>query len=143
VLVLGGGFAGSHVARELGDSGATIVNPGPLRMVCPRVELVVGFAVELHADRRLVGVESKAGAFSVAYAQLVVALGAHPALSRLRLPLDTHGRVQVDGTLRVLGAPNIWALGDCAAVPNDQHTLLQAHRLATNLRGTPRERRPA
>jgi hypothetical protein len=63
VLVLGGGFAGSHVARELGNSGATIVNPGPLRMVCPCVELVVGFAVELHADRRLVGVESEAGAF--------------------------------------------------------------------------------
>jgi NADH dehydrogenase len=72
----------------------------------------------------------------------------HPLLAQLGLPLDRHGRVPVDGTLRVTGASNIWALGDCAAVPNEatpgetdpatcQHALRQARRLARNLRGTP------
>ena len=74
---------------------------------------------------------------------------ANPLLAELGLPLDKHGRVPVDETLRVVGSSRIWALGDCAAVPNGatpgetdpatcQHALRQARRLARNLRGTPR-----
>jgi NADH:ubiquinone reductase (H+-translocating) len=74
---------------------------------------------------------------------------ANPLLAKLGLPLDKHGRVPVDETLRVIGSSRIWALGDCAAVPNEatpgetdpatcQHALRQARRLARNLRGTPR-----
>ena len=68
-------------------------------------------------------------------------------LARLGLPLDERGRVRVDETLRVEGADDVWALGDCARVPNlaapepdpptSQHALRQARRLAKNLRGTP------
>jgi NADH dehydrogenase len=54
--------------------------------------------------------------------------------------------VQVDRFLRVEGADDVWALGDCAAVPNtatpgavdpptSQHALRQARRLAKNLTG--------
>jgi NADH:quinone reductase (non-electrogenic) len=327
VLVLGGGFAGSYVARELGRSGATIVNPTnfmlytpllpeaaagsieprhvtvPLRAMAPEADLVLGSAVALDPERRLVEVESEAGRLAIAYADLVVALGAvtrmpdlpglhehafrlkdlgdairlrnrvlrqieladaapeqaarrltfvfagagfagvevlaelhelvaetlplhprlahveprwllldggirilnqmpeqlaafahrtldrrgveiltqtsvteldgrsvtltdgrriesetvvwtagvtpNPALRRLGLPLDGRGRVRVDETLRVAGNSHIWALGDCAAVPNQatpgetdpatcQHALRQARALARNLRGTPR-----
>ena len=35
VLVLGGGFAGSYVARELGSRGATIVNPANFMIYTP------------------------------------------------------------------------------------------------------------
>jgi NADH dehydrogenase len=71
---------------------------------------------------------------------------ASPALSSLGLPLDERGRVPVDPTLRVEGKQNVWALGDCARVPNAatpgrfdpptcQHALRQARRLSKNLRG--------
>jgi NADH:ubiquinone reductase (H+-translocating) len=74
---------------------------------------------------------------------------AHPMLGELGLPLDERGRVRVDETLRVEGADGIWALGDCAAVPNlatpdrvdpptSQHALRQARRLAKNISGEPR-----
>jgi NADH:ubiquinone reductase (H+-translocating) len=74
---------------------------------------------------------------------------AHPLLAALGLPLDERGRVRVDPTLRVEGRANVWALGDCARVPNEatggaadpptsQHALRQARRLAKNLRGNPR-----
>src|SRR5215216_4193934 len=54
--------------------------------------------------------------------------------------------VRVDGTLRVEGTEHVWALGDCAAVPNaatpgrvdpptSQHALRQAKRLARNVAG--------
>jgi NADH dehydrogenase len=327
ILVLGGGFAGSYVARRLGPGGATIVNPQnfmlytpllpeaaagtieprhvtvPLRTMAPHADLLMGSAVALDPERRTVQVASEAGSFTVEYEDLVVALGAvtrmpsvpglrehslsvkdvgdairlrnqvlrqieladadpasaerrlsfvfagagfagvetvaelqelvagalrrhprlagvepqwllvdpserilgqtpdglarfaartlerrgveiltgtrlaavdaagavlsdgrrvagdtvvwtagvtpNPLLVQLGLPLDERGRVAVDETLRVVGAPHVWALGDCAAVPNEatpgetdpatcQHALRQARRLARNLRGTPR-----
>ena len=71
---------------------------------------------------------------------------AHPLLADLGLPLDERGRVVVGPTLRVEGRDNVWALGDCARVPNEakpgrpdpptcQHALRQARRLAKNLKG--------
>ena len=71
---------------------------------------------------------------------------AHPFLAQLRLPLDERGRVVVGPTLRVEGRENVWALGDCARVPNEatpgqpdpptcQHALRQARRLTRNLKG--------
>jgi len=73
---------------------------------------------------------------------------AHPLLGELGLPLDERKRVRVDRFLRVEGRERVWALGDCAAVPNGatpahvdpptcQHALRQARRLARNLSGTP------
>ena len=41
----------------------------------------------------------------------------HPSLRELSVPLDEHGRVPVDRELRVEGMESVWAVGDCAAVP--------------------------
>jgi NADH dehydrogenase len=100
VLVLGGGFAGSYVARLLGKHGATVVSPEnfmlytpllpeaasgtleprhvvvPLRMMCPHSEVVLGRAVDLEAGRQRVHVETEEGLLAVHYRELVVALGA-------------------------------------------------------------------
>jgi NADH dehydrogenase len=99
-LVLGGGFAGSYVARLLGRRGATIVSLEnfmlytpmlpeaasgtleprhvvvPLRLMCPHAELLLARIVELDEAERLVRVESEIGAYAIRYRQLVVALGA-------------------------------------------------------------------
>jgi NADH dehydrogenase len=103
-VVLGGGFAGSYVARRLGRDGATIVNPAnfmlytpllpeaaagsieprhvtvPLRVMCPHADLLLGAAVTLDPAARRVSVQSDAGRFDLAYERLVVALGAVPSL---------------------------------------------------------------
>ena len=74
---------------------------------------------------------------------------ANPLLGALGLPLDERGRVLVDATFRVEGFEGVWALGDCARVPNAatpdsfdpptcQHALRQARRLVKNLTGAPR-----
>ncbi|MBD0349189.1 MAG: FAD-dependent oxidoreductase, partial [Thermoleophilia bacterium] len=74
---------------------------------------------------------------------------AHPLLAGWGLPLDERGQVIVEETLRVDGHANVWALGDCARVPNratpgrfdpptSQHALRQARRLVKNLTGEPR-----
>jgi NADH dehydrogenase len=43
---------------------------------------------------------------------------AHPSLRHLNVPLDERGRVPVDEHLRVRGSDAVWAIGDCAAVPD-------------------------
>ena len=98
-LVLGGGFGGAHVARLLGSTGATIVDPGgallftpllaevaagaieprralvPLRMMCPDSELVRGRAIELDEAARTVVVQTELGLVEIRYERLVIALG--------------------------------------------------------------------
>src|SRR5437867_4100241 len=98
-LVLGGGFAGGYVARLLGKRGATIVSPEnfmlytpmlpeaasgtleprhavvPLRLMCPRSELVLGRALAVDFGQRRVQVETEQGLFHIGYRELVVALG--------------------------------------------------------------------
>ena len=99
VLVVGGGFAGSTVARLLGKRGATIVSPEnfmlytpllpeaasgtleprhvvvPLRAMCPHAELVLGHAVDHDADGRRVQVRTEEGLFWIQYDELVVTVG--------------------------------------------------------------------
>ncbi|MGO8950710.1 MAG: NAD(P)/FAD-dependent oxidoreductase [Ktedonobacterales bacterium] len=41
----------------------------------------------------------------------------NPLLQGVDLPKDRHGALQVNNRLQVAGHPNIFALGDCAAVP--------------------------
>ena len=70
----------------------------------------------------------------------------NPLVRTLGLPLDQHGRILVDSSLRVRGHSDIWALGDCAGVPNAatpgrldpptcQHAVRQARTLAASLGG--------
>jgi len=99
-LILGGGFAGSYVARLLGKRGATIVSPEnfmlytpmlpeaasgtleprhvvvPLRMMCPRAELILGHATGVDIRERQVQVATEDGLLTVSYENIVVALGA-------------------------------------------------------------------
>jgi NADH:ubiquinone reductase (H+-translocating) len=99
-LVLGGGFAGSYVARLLGKAGATIVSPEnfmlytpmlpeaasgtleprhvvvPLRMMCPHAELLLGHATSVDEEARRVRVVVQGAPSELEYDNLVVALGA-------------------------------------------------------------------
>ena len=101
-LILGGGFAGAWVARLLGKRGleSTVVNREnfmlfasllpeaasgsleprhvvvPLRMMCPRSDLLVGRAGALDTSNRTVRVETEEELITVGYERLVVAVGA-------------------------------------------------------------------
>jgi NADH dehydrogenase len=100
-LILGGGFAGAWLARLLGKKGrgATIVNREnfmlfasllaeaasgsleprhvvvPLRMMCPRADLLVGRAVAIDTGRQAVQVQTEEELVTVRYEQVVVAFG--------------------------------------------------------------------
>jgi NADH:quinone reductase (non-electrogenic) len=66
----------------------------------------------------------------------------HPSLAHLSVPLDQRGRIPVDDHLAVSGMERVWAIGDCAAVPDRhrgdapptaQHAIRQAKVVAANL----------
>jgi NADH dehydrogenase len=113
-LILGGGFAGSYVARLLGRRGATVVSLDnsmiytpllpeaasgtleprhvvvPLRDMCPHAELVLGRVTAHDRSANTVVVESLAGPLEIHYERLVVALGA--TTRTLPIPgLQEHG----------------------------------------------------
>jgi len=100
--VVGGGFAGAYVARELGDRGATIVSKEnfmlytpllpeaasgtleprhcvvPLREMCPHAELILGSVTALDLAKKTAAVETDEGPQTVEWSELVLALGAVP-----------------------------------------------------------------
>jgi NADH dehydrogenase len=111
--------------------------------------------VEIHVSTRLESADDRGVVLSdgarIETSTLVWTTGvrASPLLAELALPLDERSRVIVDEQFRVQGREGIWALGDCAAVPNlatpgstdpptSQHALRQARRLARNLTGEPK-----
>ncbi len=81
----------------------------------------------------------------------------HPSLASLAVPLDETGKVRVDEYMRVTGMNGVWAIGDCAAVPDPnkgrrapcpptaQHAVRQgpavAHNIACELGVATRPRR--
>jgi NADH dehydrogenase len=101
-LVLGGGFAGSYVARLLGKRGATIVSREnfmlftpllpeaasgtleprhvvvPLRVMCPHAELLLAGLTALDPEERVATVRAETETIAIHYDNAVIALGSYP-----------------------------------------------------------------
>ncbi len=80
----------------------------------------------------------------IAAATIVLAAGIvpNPIVAALPVEKDKRGRIVVDGAMRCPDRPEVWALGDCAAVPSPdgtpypnlaQHALREARQLARNI----------
>jgi NADH dehydrogenase len=73
---------------------------------------------------------------------LAAGVAANPLLADLPLTKAHNGRILVDSTMRSKDRPEIWALGDCAVIPDEhgnpypplaQHALREARTLAANI----------
>ncbi len=169
--VVGGGFTGVEVAGSIvdllieatdfyerfgpADRRVTLVDGGP-RILGPLPEDLSarakrdledrGVEVRNRASVKAVtahGIEFGDGD-SLEAGTVVCAVGTNvqPLLAKASLPMDRK-RVVVSGEMRVEGREDVWALGDCAAVPNafdgsisptlGQFAVRQAHQLAENL----------
>jgi NADH dehydrogenase len=177
-VFVGAGYAGVEALGELNDMVQAALRSYPALRDVPQRWVLVDAAPKIlpeiprglgrYAARRLErrGIEIHVGTTLESYNGTEAVLGngeripartlvwtagvrASPLLPGLGLPLDERGRVVVDETLRVAGADDIWAIGDCAAVknaktpgivdpPTCQHALRQARRLAKNLTGPPK-----
>lgn len=85
---------------------------------------------------------------------IVLAAGIVPSAIAGAIPVlhDPRGRIAVDETMRSRSHPEVWALGDCAAIPAPdgslypalaQHTVREARQLARNIHAVTQRRPPA
>jgi NADH:ubiquinone reductase (H+-translocating) len=176
-VFVGAGYAGVEAAAELNDLVRDALRYYPrLRAASQRWVLVeatgrilpelnerlasyvarrlVQRGIELRTETRLESVDDASATLShgerIETHTVVWTAGVrpNPVLAEWDLPLDERARVQVNEELRVAGRENVWALGDCARVPNrstgaadpatSQHALRQARQLARNLGGRAR-----
>jgi NADH dehydrogenase len=173
-VVAGGGFAGVETLGGMNDFVRELLpyfptlSPERIRMVLVTPDEVIlpelGESLGRYAQRKLAarGVEiiakSKVAAFrdrvvelrdrrTIPATTLVWTAGTAP--NPLLRDLDVakeRGRVRTDESLRVTGTTDLWALGDCALVPNSatggyhpptaQHAIREARTLARNLIAT-------
>jgi NADH:ubiquinone reductase (H+-translocating) len=169
-VVAGGGFAGVETLGALNDFVRDAMRFYPrlqqaaVRMVLvhagPRILPELGDALGEYAARQLAGrgMEVLTGARVTGVSPQGVSLGdgrfipsrlvvwtagtsPHPLIGRLPCTTD-HGRVVVTGTMAVPGVPDVWALGDCAVIPDRtgkpfpptaQHAIREAATLADNI----------
>ncbi len=95
------------------------------------------------ANQAIVQMKGAASAESIATRTVVTTVPAatHPLLKTLAVPME-RDRIKVDEFMAVAGTAGLWALGDCAAVPQRdgmlspataQHAIRQAKTCASNI----------
>src|SRR6516165_161132 len=175
-VVAGGGFAGvetvagindfvRHALRfypnlKESDLRVVLVHPGPT--ILPELGEKLGTyaqkklaerEVDIRVNVKVTGVSDDGVTLSdgtFLRSRMVIwtaGTSANPQLASLPCHLD-RGRICVDSTLAVPGWPNVWALGDCALIPDErtgkyfpptaQHALRQARVVAQNITATER-----
>ncbi len=115
--------------------------------------------VEINTSTTLASVTARGATLSsgeeIAARTVVWTAGVRPSpvVASLGLPLDDGGRIIAEETLSVSGRPGVWAIGDCAAVPDParhgqpcpptaQHAIRQGRLAARNITAA-LEHRPA
>ncbi|MEK6278111.1 MAG: NAD(P)/FAD-dependent oxidoreductase [Actinomycetota bacterium] len=145
-VFVGGGYAGLEALAELQDFAADAMDRYPRARlhgmrwvlveatdrVLPEIDLKLaeyalrelrGRGIDIRLGTTLKEVAADSASLStgetLATRTVVWTAGVtpHPSLQKLNVPLDEKGRVPVDEYLRVEGLDSVWALGDCAAVP--------------------------
>ena len=172
-VVAGGGYTGVEAIAELQDLAAEILHLYPRcaaqgmrwllveaadRIMREVPEDLADFTarelrrrgIEVLTGTRLEGVTAEGVRLSTGeevLARTVVwtaGIAPSPAVQQLGLPLDEQGRIQVDEFMQVEGREGVWAIGDCAAVPDPanpgrpcpptaQHAMRQGAHVAGNV----------
>jgi NADH dehydrogenase len=179
-VVAGGGFAGvetiagmndfvrqalpfyPHIPRE--KVRMILVHPG--EVILPELSEKLGRYAQRKLEERGVEIRSKTKVAAVTEggvrlsdgtevdaATIIWTAGTQPNPLVKTLPCKTEkGRLCVDETLQVAGWPGVWALGDCALVPDPatggfhpptaQHAIRQGKVVARNILGALRGEKP-
>lgn len=117
---------GKTILPELGNPGNTAgyESDGHPKLVAFATKHLTRLGAEIKTDTRVrYATPSEVGLSTgerVPTRTIVSAVGTKPAplLDTITLPRADRGRVQVEASCRVVGFENVWAAGDCAAVPH-------------------------
>lgn len=142
---------GNRILPELTESLATFAQK---LLVKRGVEIRLGVDLKAVTARAVIVEDRATGKTQTIATRTTVATvpaGPHPLLNSLPFPQEK-SRITVDQDTQVAEWPNVWAIGDCAAIkqidgqispPTAQHALQQAKTCAQNIvasfRGAPRK----
>lgn len=174
-VVAGGGYTGVEVAAEINDfvreatKSYRHVAPDEVKVILLQsgkrilpelTEDLAAFShrllerrgIEIRLNTRINGATAESAVLNdrstLSTRTLVAAIGAaaNRLLNTLPGPRDSRGRLVADETLAVPGFQGLWAVGDCAAIPDvrkggtcpptAQYALKQARHLAHNILAT-------
>src|SRR3712207_3937011 len=126
-------FVADYAARVLRRRGAELHTSTPVQAIAPGVVRWKDGAIEADTIVLAAGVVPSA-------------VAAAAAVER-----DRRGRIVTDATMRSVSHPDVWAIGDCAAVPGPdgkpypalaQHAVREARHVARNIRAVVGRRAP-
>jgi NADH dehydrogenase len=142
-------FDGGDVAVRIVEHGDRILGPMPESLARAAHDRMVRNGIEIRTGTSVTSVSAEGlhldSGELIPAGTIVSAVGnrTNPLIESSGFALE-RGRLVVAGDMRVEGAPGVWALGDCAAVPNAfngktspmlaQHATRQATQLARNIR---------
>jgi NADH dehydrogenase len=173
-VVAGGGFAGVETAAAMNDflrealrfypnvgpEQVRVVLVHPDEVILPELSRSLGCYAQRKLGQRRVEVRSRTKVSAVTATDVTLSDGTTIPASTVvwtagttpnplvaTLPCATErGRIRVNASLEVEGWPGVWALGDCALVPDGatgrfhpptaQHAIRQGRRVARNIAAT-------
>ena len=175
-VVAGGGYTGVEVAAEINDfvreaagsygrvdpEGVKVILVHSRGRILPELSeelaafshrLLVRHGIEVRLHTQIRGATAQSALTSegapIPTRTLVAAVGGAPnrVLDTTTFERDSRGRLVVDETLAVPGQPGVWALGDCAAIPDvkrrgetcpptSQYALREGKQVAGNILAT-------
>ncbi|MYT39510.1 FAD-dependent oxidoreductase [Streptomyces sp. SID8356] len=137
VVVVGGGLTGLEAATEIAearpDLQVTLAARGALGdWLSPKGarhlrKVMAGLGITVHENTTVTGVgadhvTTAAGDLPASATIWTTGFAAHPIARATTLKTDATGRIEVDGTMRSLSHPDVYAIGDAALAqgPGDQ-----------------------
>jgi NADH dehydrogenase len=170
VIIIGGGLVGVELLGELTafadetlryypnlrreelrfllfEAGPRILPEIDQTMATTAIEILKERGAELRTSTPVRAIERKRIHLdneTIEAGTVVLAAGITVNTAARMIPVDhdNRGRIVVDGTMQSKSHPNVWAVGDCAAIPGPeghpypalaQHAIREARQLAQNL----------
>jgi NADH dehydrogenase len=170
VVVIGGGLVGVELVGELTAFADDVLRFYPrirrdevcFRLfeagprILPEIDAKLAVTAARVLERRGVDIQASTAVRSIETgrvrlendaidaATIVLTAGIVPSAVASAIPVvrDQRGRIAVDATMRSRSHPQVWALGDCAAIPGPdgrpypalaQHAIREARHLAENI----------
>ena len=171
IVVIGGGLVGTELVGELTAFADDVLRFYPRirsdevcfrlfeagQRILPEIDAKLAATAARVLERRGVDVQASTAVRSIETgrvrlendtidaATMVLTAGIVPSAvaGAIAVVRDQRGRIAVDATMRSRSHPQVWALGDCAAIPGPdgrpypalaQHAIREARHLAENIR---------
>jgi NADH dehydrogenase len=136
-----------EVSFRLFEAGPRILPEIDAKLAATAARVLARRGVDIHVSTAVRSIETgrvRLENDSIDAGTIILTAGIVPSIVASAIPVvhDQRGRIAVDATMRSRSHPQVWALGDCAAIPDPdgrpypalaQHAIREARHLAKNI----------